>query len=143
MTPIAILEQIRLSNTMECVTDYTLVLNPFTGEQRNISKDEARELILSHKLQRYVIKKTNENSGTEILGAVWDTKYQSFKKAYGVDEFAASLRQTMGIKDKTGNALEKAQREVREKSNLFRKQLYRAIHTMFREPYNEDEEITF
>lgn len=127
---------------MECVTDYTLVLNPFTGEQRNISKDEARELILSHKLQRYVIKKTNENSGTEILGAVWDTKYQSFKKAYGVDEFAASLRRTMGIKDKTGNALEKAQREVREKSNLFRKQLHRAIHTMFREPYNEDEEIT-
>ena len=143
MTPIAILEQIRLSNTMECVTDYTLVLNPFTGEQRNISKDEARELILSHKLQRYVIKKTNENSGTEILGAVWDTKYQSFKKAYGVDEFAASLRRSMGIKDKTGNALEKAQRKVREKSNLFRKQLYRAIHTMFREPYNEDEEITF
>lgn len=142
MTPIAILEQIRLSNTMECVTDYTLVLNPFTGEQRNISKDEARELILSHKLQRYVIKKTNENSGTEILGAVWDTKYQSFKKAYGVDEYTARLRQTMGIKDKTGNALEKAQREVREKSNLFRKQLYRAIHTMFREPYNEDEEIT-
>ena len=142
MTPIAILEQIRLSNTMECVTDYTLVLNPFTGEQRNISKDEARELILSHKLQRYVIKKTNENSGTEILGAVWDTKEHSFKKAYGVDEFADSLRRSMGIKDKTGDALEKAQREVREKSNLFRKQLHRAIHTMFREPYNEDEEIT-
>lgn len=142
MTPIAILEQIRLSNTMECVTDYTLVLNPFTGEQRNISKDEARELILSHKLQRYKIKKTNENSGTEILGAVWDTKKQSFKKVYGVDEYTARLKRTIKIKDKTGDALEEAKREVREKTSLYREKLHRAIHTMFGEPYNEDKEIT-
>lgn len=142
MTPITILEQIRLSNTMKCVTDYTLVLNPFTGEQRNISKDEARELILSHKLQRYVIKKTNENSGTEILGAVWDTKEQSFKKVYGVDEYSARLKRTIKIKDKTGDALEEAKREVREKTSLYREKLHRAIHTMFREPYNKDKEIT-
>ena len=70
MTPIVILEQLRLSKTMECVTDYTLVLNPFTGEQRNISKDEARELILSHKLQRYEIKKTNKNLGTDRKSVV-------------------------------------------------------------------------
>lgn len=142
MTPIAILEQIRLSNTMECVTDYTLVLNPFTGKQRNISKDKARELILSHKLQRYKIKKTNENSGTEILGAVWDTKEQSFKKVYGVDEYTARLKRTIKIKDKTGDALEEAKREVREKTFLYREKLHRAIHTMFGEPYNEDKEIT-
>lgn len=142
MTPIAILEQIRLSNTMECVTDYTLVLNPFTGEQRNISKDEARELILSYKLQRYKIKKTNENSGTEILGAVWDTKEKSFKKVYGVGEYTARLKRTIKIKDKTGDALEEAKREVREKTSLYREKLHRAIHTMFGEPYNEDKEIT-
>lgn len=138
MTPIAILEQSRLSNTLECVTDYILVVNPFTGEQRNITKKEAGELIISHKLQRYEIKRTNENSGTEILGAVWDTKYHAFKKAYGVAGYAARLRRALGIKDKTGNALEEAKREVREKRDLFRKQLHRAISKMFNEPYEED-----
>ena len=138
ITPIAILEQSRLSNTLECVTDYILVLNPFTGEQRNLSKEEARELIISRKLQRYEIKRTNENAGTEILGAVWDTKYHAFKKAYGVAGYAAKLRRTLGIKDKTGSALEEAKREVREKRDLFCKQLHRAIHKMFNEPYEED-----
>ena len=139
ITPIAILEQSRLSNTLECVTDYILVVNPFTGEYRNISKKEARELILSHKLKRYEIKHTSEADGTEILGAVWDTKYHSFKKAYGVAGYIAKLKNILGIKNKTGKALDEAKKEIREKSDLFRKQLHRAIYTMFGESYEEEE----
>lgn len=139
MEPVLILEQSRLADTMECVTDYILVINPFTGEQKNLTRAEAREMITAYDLKRFVIKHRDLNTGQEVLGAVWDTRTHAFKRRYCVASFVANLKRTLGVSGKTGEARKQALAEVAEKKDLFRKQLHRAIHQMFNEPFEEEE----
>lgn len=80
MKPIAILETYKLSPIGEFGASYTLVIDPILGMYRELTRDEAQRIIEERDLFRYEQKEDNATSGTIVLGAVWDTIGQEYKK---------------------------------------------------------------
>ena len=138
MIPVAILETHRLTPTGEWATEFTLVENPLTGEQRTITAAEAQEIIESRRLQRFPVA-TGRGAIRRELGAVWDTWNQSYKEMFSVDSYhrAQQKHLTRGVKKYTkrrkitvrwSKALDLARRDKHD----YKKRLFNKIDNLFK-----------
>ena len=90
--PIAVLETGRLTREFRFVTDYTLIINPWKGKSKDLTKAEAAQIIRKHGLRRFEIKhdaKRTAADGTEYYetmfdGYIWDTPNQKFRDTFSV-----------------------------------------------------------
>lgn len=138
MIPVAILETHRLTPTGEWATEFTLVENPLTGEQRTITAAEAQEIIESRRLQRFPVA-TGRGAIRRELGAVWDTWDKKYKAMFGVDSYKESRRKqlTRGVKKytkrkKTTVQWQKMTAQASAEAKAYKKRLFDKIDNLFK-----------
>lgn len=122
MEAICILEQYRLDPVRaERVAVFTLVWHPFKPDgSREISAEEAREIILARKLRRHEVKAIEDGEENYTVGYCWDTARHAFRNKWSVTGYGRRRRKVVSKNKKFAPI---ANRKVRN----YRKALYAAI----------------